>query len=364
MKKLLTVLMLVFSLPLAFAADAANDVVLSQRKADNSGFIQRNVTAVANSPIGFNTTSVPVVLTAFTNDVVTGAAGITAGGTNQNVTITPSGTGNITLGGTTGGVRLPSTNTAGLQLYNTADQTTNYERASAQWVGNSFYIGTTNAGSGVSTRDISLVSAVSGAAIGSGNNRRITVTASNPFIVLNTGQNSGATSGSLISMVTGSSAPSGTIASVFLTPTYNQTGGSTAANTDLKIERTETAVGSGAQYLIQAGTAALGNQFTVGSRGAIVSSVQSLSGAGAVNVTQAHTDYTSTGDAQALTLADGTAGQTKTICHVTDGGSGVLTPTTKTGFSTITFTNAGDSVTLRYTSAGWAIIGIYGAVAS
>jgi hypothetical protein len=98
--------------------------------------------------------------------------------------------------------------------------------------------------------------------------------------------------------------------------------------------------------------------------GAIIGGVQALSGAGAVNVTQLHTSYTSTGVAQALTLANGTSGQIKTITHTVDGGSGVLTPTTALGYTTITFTNAGDSVTLRYTSAGWAIVGIYGAVAA
>lgn len=99
--------------------------------------------------------------------------------------------------------------------------------------------------------------------------------------------------------------------------------------------------------------------------GAIIGTVQALSGAGAVNVTQLHTDFTSTGGAQALTLANGTAGQFKTICHVTDGGSGVLTPTTKTGFTTITFTNVGDSVTLRYSATGgWYIVGLFGAVAA
>ena len=98
--------------------------------------------------------------------------------------------------------------------------------------------------------------------------------------------------------------------------------------------------------------------------GAVIATPQALSGAGAVNVTTTCTDFTSTGAAQALTLANGTAGQIKTITHVVDGGSGVLTPTTKIGFTTITFTNVGDAVTLRYTAQGWSIIGIFGAVAA
>ena len=65
---------------------------------------------------------------------------------------------------------------------------------------------------------------------------------------------------------------------------------------------------------------------------------------------------TTSGVAQALTLADGTAGELKVIVHTVDGGSAVLTPTTKIGFSTVTFTAVGDSVTLIYTAAGWAIL--------
>jgi hypothetical protein len=90
----------------------------------------------------------------------------------------------------------------------------------------------------------------------------------------------------------------------------------------------------------------------------VVANVQALSGAGAVNVTQGATAYTSTGAAQALALADGVNGQIKIIAHVSDGGSGVLTPTTKSGYSTITFTNVGDAVTLQFfTTAGWIITG-------
>lgn len=91
---------------------------------------------------------------------------------------------------------------------------------------------------------------------------------------------------------------------------------------------------------------------------------QSLSGAGAVDVTNTFTALTTTGAAQALTLANGTTGQVKIITHVVDGGSAVLTPTTKIGFSTITFTGVGESATLVYTAAGWAIVSLNGAVAA
>jgi hypothetical protein len=95
--------------------------------------------------------------------------------------------------------------------------------------------------------------------------------------------------------------------------------------------------------------------------GVVVASNQNLSGAGAVNITAMLTSLTTTGSAQALTLADGSVGQVKIIVHTVDGGSAVLTPTTKIGFSTVTFTAVGDSVALIYTATGWAIFGTRGA---
>jgi hypothetical protein len=113
------------------------------------------------------------------------------------------------------------------------------------------------------------------------------------------------------------------------------------------------------------GTAAAAGTFTaLTANTSIIGAVQPLSGAGAVSVTTPITAITTTGAAEALTLADGTAGQIKIIAHAVDGGSAVLTPTTLLGYTTITFTNPGDSVTLLYTSAGWAIVGISGAVAA
>ena len=103
-------------------------------------------------------------------------------------------------------------------------------------------------------------------------------------------------------------------------------------------------------------TSSIGNDVILGT--------QSLSGAGAVDVTNAFTQLTTTGAAQALTLADGTVGEIKIISHAVDGGSAVLTPTTKIGFSTITFTAVGDSAMLVYTSAGWDIVAWNGAVAA
>ncbi len=96
----------------------------------------------------------------------------------------------------------------------------------------------------------------------------------------------------------------------------------------------------------------------------VVLGTQSLSGAGAVDITNAFTQLTTTGVAQALTLANGAVGEIKIISHAVDGGSAVLTPTTAIGFTTITFTNVGDTCMLVYTSAGWDIVALNGAVAA
>ena len=98
--------------------------------------------------------------------------------------------------------------------------------------------------------------------------------------------------------------------------------------------------------------------------GDVIATNQALSGAGAVNVTDMLTSLTSTGAAQALTLADGVVGQIKIISHVVDGGSAVLTPTTKIGFTTITFTAVADTAMLIYTVSGWDIVALNGAVAA
>lgn len=87
----------------------------------------------------------------------------------------------------------------------------------------------------------------------------------------------------------------------------------------------------------------------------------------AVNVNTPTTSLTTTAPAQGITLANGVAGQIKTITHVATSGSGtaILTPATKTGYTTITFTNLADSVTLQYyATIGWVIVSIRGAVAA
>jgi hypothetical protein len=99
--------------------------------------------------------------------------------------------------------------------------------------------------------------------------------------------------------------------------------------------------------------------------GAIIGTVQALSGPGAINVTQLTTAFTSTGTGDALTLADGVAGQIKTIVYVAEAAgadTGILTPANLGSATTITFNAVGDSVTLQFIGADWWVIGLRGAV--
>ncbi len=94
----------------------------------------------------------------------------------------------------------------------------------------------------------------------------------------------------------------------------------------------------------------------------ITGGVQSLSGAGAVDLTNLITELTTTG-ADALTLADGTtSGQVKIVNMIVDGGDGTLTPTTFANGTTITFDAVAESVTLVWNSTiGWVATSVQGA---
>lgn len=83
---------------------------------------------------------------------------------------------------------------------------------------------------------------------------------------------------------------------------------------------------------------------------------QTLTGAGAVNVTSKVTWVVTTG-ANALTLAAGVEGQEKFIVMKTDGGDGTLTPAALGNGTTITFDDAGDSAHLVYTNSAWYFMG-------
>jgi hypothetical protein len=84
--------------------------------------------------------------------------------------------------------------------------------------------------------------------------------------------------------------------------------------------------------------------------------LQSLSGAGAITITEYLTKWTSTG-VNAGTLADGvTIGQLKKIIMIVDAGDATLTPTNLDAGTTITFADAGDFVVLMWNGTDWVLI--------
>jgi hypothetical protein len=98
---------------------------------------------------------------------------------------------------------------------------------------------------------------------------------------------------------------------------------------------------------------------------AIIGAVQDLSGAGAVNLTTLTTAFTSTATGNALTLANGVAGQLKMIVYVAEaagGDTGILTPANLGAGSTITFNAVGNSCLLQFIGTDWWVVSLNGAV--
>ena len=89
--------------------------------------------------------------------------------------------------------------------------------------------------------------------------------------------------------------------------------------------------------------------------GAFIGSRQTISGAGAINLTTLYTEITTTG-ANAYTLANGVIGQMKIIVMVVDGGDATITPTTFANGTRVVMDAVHDSVTLIYGASGWQVI--------
>lgn len=90
----------------------------------------------------------------------------------------------------------------------------------------------------------------------------------------------------------------------------------------------------------------------------IASAPQALSGPGAIDVATRTTLYTSTGAAEALTLADGSrVGQRKTVIHAVDGGSGVITAASPGNFTNVTLTNRWEWAEFEWSGTEWNVVG-------
>lgn len=203
-----------------------------------------NTTAGSGTASFAAITSFGVPTLAATNTLVTTTAASTvyiagdvAAGTNQTIT-NSYGLINVGKSRFDGAVIIPSANTLGIQWYNTTDQITNYERLDISWTSNIAEIRSIASGSGT-MRTLRLT------AVNSANNM------SSRFSIFPANQSSSSIDRFTFSTSQSMTSTSGGQAFVVINPAYNQSSG-TAANTDLLINRTETAVGSGNQYLIQA----------------------------------------------------------------------------------------------------------------
>lgn len=84
-------------------------------------------------------------------------------------------------------------------------------------------------------------------------------------------------------------------------------------------------------------------------------SSEELTAAGAVSLVTSLTYLDSTAGAMAMTLADGVAGQEKTIIMTVDGGDATLTPANFLNGTAIVFNDVGDAVTLRFDGTNWMV---------
>jgi hypothetical protein len=95
----------------------------------------------------------------------------------------------------------------------------------------------------------------------------------------------------------------------------------------------------------------LANTLTLGG------TIQTLTSAGAINVTALITKITSPSGAGTLTIADGVDGQIKVVVMVSNSASHALTISSNIGHSSIVFNSAGDTATLMFLAENWYFLG-------
>lgn len=197
-----------------------------------------------------------------------------------NALLYGNGSGPILSSGSTtdanGNINIPSTATNGLKIYNTADQTTNYERLEAIWSSNIAIVRTVAGGSGV-VRTLRL---------GDPNNNNMVLVANGSTsgqAQLNLTANSLASNIGVLIETGVWSQTSGTNAFLSITPNYNQVSGN-AANTDILLNRTQTAVGSGAQNLMDLQVTSV-SKFLVSNVGALTIAGSLIANGGNISFT-------------------------------------------------------------------------------
>jgi hypothetical protein len=163
-----------------------------------------------------------------TNTHLTGAGILAIDNAASNIgVLTESPTHSLTLGSAA----------TGIVIYNTSDQTTNYERVRHYWSSNTYYIYSEQAGTGAQ-RNVAIGSSSINIVVKPGGTEKLVFTSA-----------SGA-SGNLVGALFAhtATATSGSTTALNIAPTFNQSG--TAGYTALRVNVTETAVGSGSNNLI------------------------------------------------------------------------------------------------------------------
>ncbi|MGY3214567.1 hypothetical protein [Mucilaginibacter sp. HD30] len=183
-----------------------------------SGRVVNDINGSANAWINVNRTSMAVNSVSFPNGIV----GIG----------TSSPTHTLTLGSTS----------TGLAAYNTADQTTNYERVRQYWNSNVFTIASEAGGTGT-RRSVAILQGVA-------QNRGITISGGGTTGSTTVDDNN-ITGGSALGTIGTFKNTSGFSNGIAIIPTVNET--STAGYRGLWISPYEQATGSGSKYLIDAG---------------------------------------------------------------------------------------------------------------
>jgi hypothetical protein len=84
---------------------------------------------------------------------------------------------------------------------------------------------------------------------------------------------------------------------------------------------------------------------------------QTLTSAGAINVTSLITKITSPDGPGTLTIADGVEGQVKVVVMISNTGQHNLTISSNIGHSSIVFNSAGDTANLIFLTGNWYFLG-------
>jgi len=97
-----------------------------------------------------------------------------------------------------------------------------------------------------------------------------------------------------------------------------------------------------------------------------IASTQALAGAGAADITSEITEVTAANTGDVVTLANGSAGQIKTITMVGEAAGTdtvVITPATFAGGTTVTLDTVGEAATFQYNATiGWVLLNTNGGV--